>query len=104
MESTEVPFKINLCTTYCERASMIFQLNAWYGKDINGNQLPDDETEYVDGKCKRAGTLSVGVSVGATRAQVDCGALSLLFLPPSLPPSPSVLFFCQDAVLTDARI
>jgi hypothetical protein len=26
---------------------MPFQLNAWYGKDINGKLLADDETEYV---------------------------------------------------------
>lgn len=52
MASTEVPFKIELCTKFCTRASMIFQLNAWYGKDINGNILPEDETEYVDGMLK----------------------------------------------------
>ncbi len=31
---------------------MLYALNVWYGKDINGKKLSADETEYVDGMLK----------------------------------------------------
>ena len=34
------------------QAKMLYALNVWYGKDINGKKLKESETEYVNGMLK----------------------------------------------------